>query len=136
MKTNWYDKKWVVIVLIIIFFPIYYGDAMRKQYEDNIIAFSKTPLGKRIVDETHALDKLKEARKESAFTRGWKHVFQMDTETGNDVGKGLATIKQYEAGSGSKVKNDYSENDFVIKIPKALIKWEYHINEAVVFDTI
>ena len=34
-------------------------------------------------------------------------------------------------GAGSKGKNDYSENDFIVKVPKNLVKWEYHINEAV-----
>jgi hypothetical protein len=34
-------------------------------------------------------------------------------------------------GAGSKGKNDYSDNDFVVKVPKNLIKWDYHIKEAI-----
>ena len=37
MKTNWYDKKWVVIVLIIIFFPIgLYGLWKNKDFSKGV----------------------------------------------------------------------------------------------------
>ena len=32
-------------------------------------------------------------------------------------------------GAGSKGKNDYSENDFIVKVPKKLISYEYHIKQ-------
>ena len=34
-------------------------------------------------------------------------------------------------GAGSKGKNDYSENDFIVKVPQNQVNWEYHITETV-----